>query len=389
MKVMVVLPFAPWPVRVRSANLWPRIGREAEVHVVYLQADLPRGEAPSALENVASIEGVPSPKWRALGRVAAALPSGDCLRAAWHRDEAARYAIEAAYARIRPDVVYVERLRAFPLVERLPLDRVVVDSTDSLPLFCESVAAQRGAPLMQRLVSHIERRRLVALEGETYSRVAAVVACSARDAAAMAQSAPGARTELIPNGVDLERFSCAPLYKNGRPSVLMSGNFGYWPNSEAARWLLTRAPALRDRWQGEIVFAGANPPSYLLRAHRRGEASTRGYVSDMAEQYHHASVVAAPVRFATGTQNKVLEAMACGRPVVATPQCASGLEPCGRNALVEATRDEFLDALGGVIADEAQQRRLGESGRAYVEQYHDWERIAPEMIGLIASVARQ
>ena len=81
--------------------------------------------------------------------------------------------------------------------------------------------------------------------------------------------------------------------------------------------------------------------------------------------------------------------MACGRPVVATPQCASGLEPCGRNTLVEATRDEFVDALGGVIADEAQQRRLGASGRAYVERYHDWERIAPQMMGLLASVARQ
>ena len=389
MRVLVVLPFAPWPVRVRSANLWPRIAREVEVHVVYLHADLPRGEAPLALDNVASMQGVASSRWRALGRIVTALPTEDCLRAAWHRDEPARFAVEEAYARIRPDVVYVERLRAIPLVERLALDRVVLDPTDSLPLFCESVASQPGAPPLHRIVGLIERQRLIALERDIYPRAGAVVACSARDADAMRQSAPDARIEIVPNGVDLQRFSFAAPFRNGRPRVLMSGNFAYWPNSEAARWLLTGARALGNRWHGDLVFAGANPPPYLRRAHRRGEASVPGYVRDMAEHYHHASVVAAPVRFAVGTQNKVLEAMACGRPVVTTPQCAWGLEPCGRHIVIEARRDEFLDALGAMIEDGSQQRLLGEAGRAYVERCHDWESIAPQMLELLARVAQQ
>lgn len=389
MKVLVVLPFAPWPVRVRSANLWPRIGREAEVHIVYLAADLARGGAATQVENVASMEPVPGSRVRSLVRVAAALPAGDCLRAAWHRDDAARGAVEAAYARIKPDVVYVERLRAFPLVERLPMERVVLDPTDSLPLFCESVSRQRGAPPLQRIVSAIERPRLIAMERSAYARAACVVACSGRDAGAMAQSAPGARIELIANGVDLDRFTYEPAYKNGRPKVLMSGNFGYWPNAEAARWLLGRARALRERWDGEVVFAGANPPSFLRSAERRGHVALSGYVADMATQYHRASVVAAPIRFATGTQNKVLEAMACGRPVVATPQCTSGLEPSGRAAAVESTREDFLDALGSVMQDEAKQRRLAEAGRTYVEEYHDWNKIAPQLLTVLASVARK
>ena len=389
MKVLVVLPFAPWPVRVRSANLWPRIGREADVHIVYLAAGLARGREATQVDHVASMEAVPCSSVRSLVRVAAALPTGDCLRAAWHRDEAARAAVEAAYARIRPAVVYVERLRSFPLVERLPLDRLVLDPTDSLPLFCETVAGQRGAPVLQRLVSAIERPRLIAMERSAYARVARVVACSGRDAAAMAQSAPDARIELIANGVDLHRFTYAAAYKNGRPKVLMSGNFGYWPNAEAARWLLGRAGALRERWDGEVVFAGANPPSFLRSAGRRGRVALSGYVADMAAQYHRASVVAAPVRFATGTQNKVLEAMACGRPVVATPQCTSGLEPCGRAAVVESARDTFLDALGSVMEDGAKPRRLAEAGRAYVEEHHDWNKIAPQLLTVLATVARK
>jgi glycosyltransferase involved in cell wall biosynthesis len=387
MNVLVVLPFAPWPVRVRSANLWPRIGREAEVHIVYLAAGLAQGSAATQVENVASLEAVPGSRVRSLLRVAAALPAGDCLRAAWHRDDAARDAVEAAYARIKPDVVYVERLRAFPLVERLPMERVVLDPTDSLPLFCESVSRQRGAPALQRIVSAIERPRLIAMERDAYARAACVVACSAPDAEAMAQSSPGAHIELIANGVDLGRFTFETAHKNGHPKVLMSGNFGYWPNAEAARWLLGRARALRECWNSEVVFAGANPPPFLRSAERRGQITVSGYVSDMAAQYHRTSVVAAPVRFATGTQNKVLEAMACGRPVVATPQCTSGLEPCGRAAAVESTRDTFLDALGSVVQDEARQRRLAEAGRAYVEEHHDWYKIAPQMLAVLARVA--
>jgi glycosyltransferase involved in cell wall biosynthesis len=167
----------------------------------------------------------------------------------------------------------------------------------------------------------------------------------------------------------------------------MSGNFGYWPNAEAARWLLGRARALRERWDGEVVFAGANPPSFLRSAERRGQATLSGYVANMATEYQRASVVAAPIRFATGTQNKVLEAMACGRPVVATPQCTSGLELSGRAAVVEATRDSFLDALGDAMEDEAKQRRLAEAGRAYVEEHHDWNKIAPQLLAVLASVA--
>jgi len=81
--------------------------------------------------------------------------------------------------------------------------------------------------------------------------------------------------------------------------------------------------------------------------------------------------------------------MACGRPVVTTPQCAWGLEPCGRHIVIEARRDQFLDALGAMIEDGSQQRLLGEAGRAYVERCHDWESIAPQMLELLARVAQQ
>jgi glycosyltransferase involved in cell wall biosynthesis len=386
---MVVLPFAPWPVRVRASNLWPRIGREAEVHVVALRAQLPKGQQPASLANVASTELVEFSPKRALARVAMGLPLGAPLCTSWVGDPRACRAVTAAYERIRPDVVYAERIRALPLLASIPPERVVLDPTDSLPMFYEQVRRQRGVPLTQRVLSVIERRRLVALERSWLPSFARVVACSTRDADWMRQSAPTARVEVVPNGVDLNVFRYRqPANGDGR-RVLMSGNFGYWPNREAASWLLTKAPEIKAKLRAEVAFVGANPPSWLSRANGPAGVVVTGFVPDLAAYYHSASVVVAPLRFAAGTQNKVIEAMACGRPVVATPESVAGLEAPARSVVVEATRAEFLDSLRDVLASQSRSRWLAERGRAYVEEYHDWDRIASLMLRLLVEVAYQ
>ena len=387
MRVMVVLPFAPWPVRVRASNLWPRIGREAEVHVIALNAQLPKGQQLASLANVASTELVEFSPKRALARVAMGLPIGAPLCTSWAGDPRACRAVAAAYERIRPDVVYAERIRALPLLASIPPERVVLDPTDSLPMFYEQVRRQRSVPLAQRVLSVIERRRLVALERSWLPSFARVVACSTRDADWMRRSAPTARMEVVPNGVDLNVFRYRQPVNGDRRRVLMSGNFGYWPNREAASWLLGKAPEIKARLRAEVAFVGANPPSWLGRANGPAGVVVTGFVRDLAAYYHSASVVAAPLRFAAGTQNKVIEAMACGRPVVATPECVVGLEAPGRPIVLEATREGFLDGLRDALASQSRSRRLVERGRAYVEEYHDWDRIALLMLRLLAEVA--
>ncbi len=389
MKVLVVLPFVSWPVRVRSANLWPRVARDAEVHVVCLDTGLPGDVRPSTLPGVASLELVPFSPARAMLRVAKALPLGMALRFSWIADAQARRAVELAFDRIRPDVVYAERLRAIPLVEGLPSDKIVLDPTDSLPLFYDEVQKQPGAPVRQRLLRIIERERLKAIERTYYPRFSSIVACSPRDAAAMRHSAPGAQVEIVANGVDLQAFPSQPLPNVEGTNVLMSGNFGYWPNREAAGWMLKRAPEIKERFGAGLVFAGANPPGWMTRAGRQGNVKATGFVPDLSTYYHAAKVVAAPIQFAVGSQNKVLEAMACGRPVVTTPQCAAGLGPEGQASVVAASRGTFVDALGEVLADAKNQKRRAERGRAYVEASHNWDQISADMAGLLARAAGQ
>jgi glycosyltransferase involved in cell wall biosynthesis len=389
MKVMVVLPFAPWPVRVRASNLWPRVAKEVEVHVVALHAQLPKGQKPVSLANVASMELLEFSPRRALARVAMALPTAAPLRTSWVAGPRACRAVGAAYERIHPDVVYAERIRALPLLASIPPERIVLDPTDSLPMFYEQVRGQRGVPLAQRLLGTIECQRLVALERASFPSFARIVACSTKDADWMRKSAPAARVEVVANGVNLSTFRNEQPSNGHKRRVLLSGNFGYWPNREAASWLLRRAPEISEKLRSEVAFVGANPPSWLGGVNGSENIVVTGYVPDLATYYHSASVVAAPLRFAAGTQNKVIEAMACGRPVVATPESLAGLAAQGRSVAVEARREDFLEGLSHVLGSEGRSRRLGERGRAYVEAFHDWDRIASLMLRLLAEVAKE
>jgi len=336
------------------------------------------------LANVASMELIRFSAKRALARVAMALPARAPLCTSWVADPRACRAVSAAYERIRPDVVYAERIRALPLLASIPPERIVLDPTDSLPMFYEQVRGQRDAPLTQRLLSAIECRRLVALERAAFPSLARIVACSTRDADWMRRSAPTARLEVVPNGVNLTTFRYERPSNGHRPRVLLSGNFGYWPNREAASWLLSKAPEIGEKVGAEVAFAGANPPSWLGRAGGSDGVVVTGFVPDLAEYYHGASVVAAPLRFAAGTQNKVIEAMACGRPVVATPESLAGLETQGRPIAVEARREEFLEGIAHVLGSASRSRRLAERGRAYVEAFHDWDLIASLMLRVLA-----
>jgi glycosyltransferase involved in cell wall biosynthesis len=97
-----------------------------------------------------------------------------------------------------------------------------------------------------------------------------------------------------------------------------------------------------------------------------------------------AAVVVAPLRIARGLQNKVLEALAMGKAVVASPQALAGLkERLDAPVLCAATSDEWVELVGRLLDDAALRSHLGGLGRCYVEKHHDWERCLAPMDGLL------
>src|SRR5262249_55816163 len=181
----------------------------------------------------------------------------------------------------------------------------------------------------------------------------------------------------IDNGVDLETFSpkhnFASPYARGSTNIVFTGTMNYWPNVDAVKWFAEMAlPQVKEKYSSvNFYIVGATPHRVVQRLSRNPGVMVTGRVTDVRPFLAHADVVVAPLRVARGTQNKILEAMAMGRPVVATPEGFEGLRAVPRrDLLVEKTPDAIARSITEIL--ENRHPNLGSSARRAVERNHQW-----------------
>lgn len=225
-----------------------------------------------------------------------------------------------------------------------------------------------------------EGRRLLDFERDVAASMDASIFVSSAEEALFAELAPALRGRLfhVNNGVDTDYFSPARTYE--RPfgpdvvPVVFTGAMDYWPNIDAvdhfARDIL---PALRERLPS-ITFwiVGSKPAAAVTALATLPGVVVTGRVPDIRPYLAHASVVVAPLRIARGIQNKVLEAMAMGRPVVASPQAADGIGGVhGREYLVADGAAAFVNHIFDHIKN-GLHASIGTQARNYVLTGYDW-----------------
>jgi sugar transferase (PEP-CTERM/EpsH1 system associated) len=193
------------------------------------------------------------------------------------------------------------------------------------------------------------------------------------------------------NGVDLAFFAPRDIASpfSGGPNIVFTGTMDYWPNMDAVAWFVAGIwPRLRATWPDSVfTIVGANPAPAVLRLADTHGVRVTGRVADVRPYLAHADLVVAPLRIARGIQNKVLEAMAMGRPVLATPEAFAGLraEP-GRDLLVGAGADHFATLANEVLA--GRHPGLGAAARAAVSGSYAWDTTLAGLDDLFAPRAR-
>jgi len=196
-------------------------------------------------------------------------------------------------------------------------------------------------------------------------------------------AAAGEPERLIPvsNGVDLEYFAPAAAAPESPPSVVFTGQMDYPPNVEAVRWFVREVWPALERQAGGLRFriVGRQPVRPVRQLADVPGVEVTGAVPDVRPFLSAATAAVVPLRLARGIQNKVLEAMAMARPVVASPAALEGLEVTpGREALAAETPDEWREAVLRLLREPALGARLGESARRCVEDRYSWPaRMAP------------
>jgi glycosyltransferase involved in cell wall biosynthesis len=180
--------------------------------------------------------------------------------------------------------------------------------------------------------------------------------------------------------------------------VLFSGKMSYHANVTAALYLVNEImphvwathPAVR------VQIVGKDPPAQIRALATtndsrtpqagRGSVEVTGTVPDIRPYIQQATIAAAPLLYGAGIQNKVLEAMACGTPVVTTGQAAGGMQAQpGRDLLVAESAPQFATAIVQLLENADERRALRNAGRAYVEAHHSW----PAIVAALETVYHQ
>lgn len=295
--------------------------------------------------------------------------------------------IQRAIERHRPDVVHFCFPQMAHYVEACAGVPAVMDTLDValVGVLRRAMSARRiwtkAYYLMQWLF-------WVRYESCYFPRFGKVLTVTHQDAAALKMVLPDLDVYADAIAVDIEPVSepdpgPAP---GSKPACRIGflASFGHQPNVDAALYFAQEIfPLIRARLtDAEFVVAGKNPPASLLEMKGAG-ISCLGFVENVPSFYGSVDVVVAPIRFGGGIKLKVLEAMACGKPVVTTSVGAEGIADSDEGALLVGDNPEtFAGAVVALLVDQAGRGALGERARLLIERRFSWRRVIDDLDGI-------
>ena len=212
-------------------------------------------------------------------------------------------------------------------------------------------------------------------------RVAAVtqtnVFCTPLEQKIFDREIPGRASMVLRNGVDLDFYRPEPDAAEPGHLVFV-GVMDYFPNIDGCQHFIAEIlPRVREEFpEARFSIVGSRPTPEVERMAETPGVTVTGFVDDTRDWLRRAAVSVAPLRIARGIQNKVLEALAMGLPVVGTTSATQGVEGTpGEHFLLADSAEAQAAAIIELLKDSARARNLGAAGRRFVEDTYDWGRV--------------
>jgi sugar transferase (PEP-CTERM/EpsH1 system associated) len=294
----------------------------------------------------------------------------DAGLARWVRQVLAEHEIDAAVVFSSSMAQYAEGQAGLPML----VDFVDVDSAK-----WTEYAGQHAWPMSW--LYRREGERLLAYERAVARQARRSFFVTEKETALFHRLAPesAATVEPLSNGVDAGFFApdaaLPSPYRADEIPLVFTGAMDYWPNVDAVSWFAQEVlPQLRRDWPALRFHIVGRSPTQSVQALAGEAVSVSGTVPDVRPYLQHARAVVAPLRLARGIQNKILEAMAMGRPVVAAQSCLEAIEAeAGSELLGATTAADFARHVDELLRQPERAAAVGAAGRQRVLKNYSWQ----------------
>jgi len=281
------------------------------------------------------------------------------------------------------DGFYCLHLRTAPYLENIE-GKKIIDLIDATSRMYEG--AKRWSTGFWKALYTLETRRLKAYERCLFHSFDQVVISSKFDRNIIdVEGKLKEKCSVIPNGVRKSLIRSEPCNKQPREKnwIFFLGKMDYAPNVDAVKyfaenqWLQLKAKINSDI---EFIIAGTSPRPSIRNLTAIPGVRVTGHLEDPYRLMSKAKVVVVPLRYSAGIQNKVLEAMALGKPVVTTPPGARGIDAEGGKNLIVTEQDNLVNSIYNLWNDAKKRERIGGAARKKILSEYTWEKVKKKLI---------
>lgn len=232
------------------------------------------------------------------------------------------------------------------------------------------------------IYSWLQANRIARYEREVGLLADIMLAVSPEDAAALGSLLPGKSIPVVPSSISVADYSSRERKPLGAHALVFTGKMDYRPNIDAAIWFTKSIlPRIQQQIPDTTLYiVGQQPHSRLDELRSTKSVEITGYVPTVVPYLRGAAVYVAPLRMGSGTRLKLLEAMATGCAIVATPTAAAGLLKDATAAMrIAANEERFAQEVVSLLNDVSSRRILGEQACAAAAAFYDWTAIADRL----------
>lgn len=395
-KILYVTHRVPYPPdkgdRIRTFHTLRSLSEKYQVYLACLADEPVSPDAEQVLQSYCNkLAIIPVNRLKRWGRMGWSILTGGVTSISAFRSLALEFIIRQWADTIPFDLTLVSSsamapYTRIPALRRVPcvVDLVDVDS-EKWKNYAESVSFPKS------MVFHREGKVLRQYEKYLAESSHALLLVSDAESDLFRTFMPTAPVQTISNGVDLDFFkpSCTTPQQN---QCVFVGALDYLPNIDAVCWFAQEIwPAVKQNChEATFKIVGRKPSPRVQALAAVAGIEVVGQVPDVRPYVHESSVVIAPLRIARGLQNKVLEAMAMGKPVLSSPAALAGLLKHAQHPAICVTSiNDWISQLLQLFSDPLQCQQLGSAGRNYVEKWYSWESCMQPLHELLTKIMQK